>query len=1051
MKFNLSEWALRHRTLTLFFLILLTAAGVLSYATLGLKEEPEFKFKLMVVRVLWPGASAEEIERQVTDKIERKLQDTPHLDYVRSYSRPGESVIFVNLLGATRAFDVDYTWYQVRKKVADIRAQLPAGAIGPFFNDEFGDTYSNIYAVSGEGFGYADIKTYADLLRAEVLRVPGVEKADLLGVQDEKIWVEFSHKKLAALGVDPQELFAVLARQNQVVPAGRVTTDEANLQVRVTGGFESVAQIESVAVRVNGRSFRLGDVATVRRGYADPPSTKMRHQGREVVGVAVTLRRGGNTVELGRGLDASVQRLQSQLPVGLEIATVADQPQVVRRSAAEFNRSLGEAIAIVLAVSFLSLGLRTGLVVALTIPIVLSITFLGMKLAGIELHRISFGALIIALGLLVDDAMISVEMMARKLEEGFDKLSAASFAYRSTAFPMLTGTLITAAGFMPIGLSRAVASEYTGSIFWVTMIALLASWVVALTFTPYLGTLLLKEKAGHVSDSYESPFYRRFRAMVEWCIEHRWKTIAVTVGLFVVSIGSFGFVQKQFFPSSNRPEMIVSLRHAEDSSFALTEASVRKVEALLAADADVVQYTSYVGQSGPRFYLPLVQEEFASANYAEIVAVASGSKARERAMARLRDAFERDFPELRARLERLPNGPPVGYPIQFRVSGENPETVARYAREVAEAVRAHPSTLDINLDWYERQRALRLVVDQDKARALGLTSVQIRQALAAALSGVAVTEYRDGERTIEVVARAQSDERTLAGAVADVNLYTPSGRFVPVAQVARVELALEEARTWRRNRLPTVTVRADVVEGVQAPDVTQSLFSKMNLIREKLPAGYYLDAGGSWYESRINESAIQAVFPVMILVVITLLMLQLQSFSKTAIVLLTAPLGMIGVVAALLAFQAPMGFVAQLGIIALFGMIMRNSVILVDQIRQDIEAGHDPWSAIRESAVRRFRPIMLTAAAAVLAMIPLTRSELWGPMAMAIMGGLVVATVLTLLFVPALYAAWHRVNRGGVRRADALESPSADGPRTSAPQYGRAADPHLGGAGSGSA
>ncbi|TAK87915.1 MAG: efflux RND transporter permease subunit [Betaproteobacteria bacterium] len=1035
MKFNLSDWALRHRTLTLFFLLMLTAAGGLAYATLGLKEEPEFKFKAMIVRVLWPGASAEEIEQQVTDRIERKLQDTPHLDYLRSYSRPGESVVFVNLLGSTRARDVDDTWYQVRKKVADIRGQLPAGVIGPFFNDEFGDTYSNIYALSGEGLSYAELKTYADVLRADILRVPGVEKADLLGVQEEKVWIEFSHKKLAALGVDPQQLFGVLAQQNQVVPAGRVTTDAANLQVRVTGGFESVQAIESVALRVNGRSFRVGDVASVRRGYADPPAAKMRHQGREVIGVAVTMRSGGDAVALGQGLDAAVKRLQSRLPIGLDIATVANQPQVVKRSAAEFNRSLAEALAIVLAVSFLSLGLRTGMVVALTIPIVLAITFLGMKLAGIELHRISFGALIIALGLLVDDAMIAVEMMARKLEEGYDKLRAATFAYKSTAFPMLTGTLITAAGFMPIGLSRAVASEYTNAIFWVTLIALLASWVVAVTFTPYLGSMLLEQKrAAH--EAYGNRFYRNFRKLVEGCIEHRWKTMAMTVMAFAASLALFGLVPKQFFPSSNRPEMIISLRHAEDSSFAVTEANVKRVERLLAADEDISQYTSYVGQSSPRFYLPLMQEEFGSPNYAEVVAVARDSLARERAMARLRTVFERDFPELRARIERLPNGPPVGYPVQFRVSGENPELVARYAREVAAVVRAHPATVDVNLDWHERQRALKLVVDQDKARALGLTSAQIRHALWSTLTGVAVTDFREGDRTIEVVARAQEDERTLAGAVADVNLYTPSGKFVPVAQVARVELALEEARTWRRNRLPTVTVRADVLDGVQAPDVTDALLAKMGEIRDRLPPGYYLDAGGSWYESRINERAIQAVFPVMILVVITLLMLQLQSFSKMAMVVLTAPLGMIGVVGALLVFRAPMGFVAQLGIIALFGMIMRNSVILVDQIRQDIEAGHEAWTAIRESAVRRFRPIMLTAAAAVLAMIPLTRSELWGPMAMAIMGGLIVATVLTLLFVPALYAAWYRVKRPGAIESRLSRKASDDGPRTSAYQHG---------------
>ncbi len=1027
--FNLSAWALRHRTLTLFFLLLFTLAGVLAYATLGLKEEPEFKFKTMVVRVLWPGATAEEIEQQVTDKLEKKLQDTPHLDYLRSYSRPGESVIFVNLLGSTRARTVNDTWYQVRKKVADVRITLPAGIVGPFFNDEFGDTYTNIYAVTGEGFGYAEVKDYAELLRTDLLRVPGVEKVDLLGVQEEKVYVEYSHQKLATLGLGPQQLFAALAQQNRIVPAGRVDTGSANLQVRVTGGFESLADIESVALRANGRSFRLGDVATVRRGYADPPGAQMRHQGHEAIGVAVTMRDGGDVVALGQGLDAASAALAARLPVGIEIHTVSDQPQAVRRSSGEFKRALGEALAIVLAVSFLSLGLRTGLVVALTVPIVLAMTFLGMKVAGIELHRISFGALIIALGLLVDDAMIAVEMMARKLEEGMDKLAAASYAYSHTGFPMLTGTAITAAGFMPIGLSSAMASEYTNSLFWVTLIALAISWVVAVTFTPYLGTLVLRERpAAHAHDAYATPFYRRLRALIEWCVANRWKTIGLTLAAFAASLAAFQLVPKQFFPSSNRPEMIISLRHSEDTAQPVTLANVRRVEALLAADEDVVQTTSYVGRSSPRFYLPLLQEEFSSPNYAELVAVAKDSAARERVMARLREQFSRDFAGVRARIERLPNGPPVGYPVQFRVSGQDPAVAARYAEEVARVVRAHPATVDVNLDWFERQRALRLVVDQDKARALGLTSTQIREALAASLSGAAVTTLREGDRSIQVVARARAEERTLAGAVGDIVLPTASGQFVPVAQVARVELALEEARTWRRDRLPTVTVRADVLEGVQAPDVTKALLPRLEAVRARLPAGYYLDAGGSWHESRTNEGAIQAVFPIMILVVITLLMLQLQSFSKTAMVLLTAPLGMIGVVGALLAFHAPMGFVAQLGIIALFGMIMRNSVILVDQIRQDIEAGHHPWTAIRESAVRRFRPIMLTAAAAVLAMIPLTRSELWGPMAMAIMGGLMVATVLTVLFVPALYAAWYRIRRPGT-----LESPSASPSMTHAP------------------
>ena len=1010
-RFNISERALKFRPLTLFFLVVFALGGALAYATLGVKEEPEFKFKVMVIRVFWPGAAADEIEQQVTDKIERKLQDTPHLDFLQSYSRPGESVIFVALRGATRNFDVDFTWYQVRKKVGDVEASLPAGVIGPFFNDEFGDTYTNIYAVSADGFSYADMKYYADLLRTELLRADGIEKADLLGVQDEKIYLEFSNKKLATLGIDPMQLFGVLQAQNRVASAGRVVTGDSNIEVRVTGDFDSVASIENTAIRVNGRSFRLGDIVTVSRRPVDPPVTKMRHDGKDVVGVGVTMRKSYKVTELGRRVDQAVDALRARLPVGIDIVTVADQPQVVRRSSGEFLRSLAEAIGIVLLVSFLSLGLRTGAVVALTIPIVLAMTFLGMKIAGIELHRISYGALIIALGLLVDDAMIAVEMMARKLEEGFDKLRAASFAYDSTAFPMLTGTLITVAGFAPIGLSKSSASEYTSAIFWVTAIALMISWVVAITFTPYLGALLLKEQraGGDHRDPYAHGFYARVRAVVEWCITHRWLTITFSVAAFAVAIAAFGLVQKQFFPSSNRPEMIVSLRLSEDASFSATAAAAERVEKLLRDDKDVVQFTTYLGQSTPRFYLPINQDEFSTPNYAEIVAVAKDSDARQRASERLRQRFAAEFPDVRGRVEPLPNGPPVGYPVQFRVSGEDPRVLARIAAEVEALMKAHPATRDVNLNWFERRRALRLVVDQDRARALGLSSSQIRQSLAVALSGARITEFREGDKTIDVIARTRADERDLAQAVAAINIHTPSGKFVPIAQVARIDVALEAARTWRRDRLPTITVRADVADGVQPPDVTNALLPQLAPIKAGLPAGYHIDTGGAWHESRINEEPIQRLFPIMIVAVLTLLMLQLQSFSKTLMVVLTAPLGMIGVVAALLLFSAPMGFVAQLGIIALFGMIMRNSVILVDQIRQDIAAGQPPWTAIRESAVRRFRPIMLTAAAAVLAMIPLTRSELWGPMAMAIMGGLMIATVLTLLFVPALYAAWYRV------------------------------------------
>ena len=1029
-RFNLSEWALKHRALTLFFMLLLTAAGMVSYATLGLKEEPEFKLKMMVLRVVWPGATAQEIEQQVTDKIELGLQDTPNLDFLRSYSKPGESVVFVSLRGATPSAEIDDIWYQVRKKAADIQGTLPAGTAGPFFNDEFGDTYTNIYAVSGDGFAYADIKRYADLLRADLLRVEGVEKTDLLGVQDEKIYIEFSHKKLATLGIDPQQLVALLRAQNQMGSAGRIDNSETNIAVRVSGSFAGVDAIENTAIRVNGHSFRLGDIAEVKRGYVDPPESKMRHQGKEVVGVALTTRRGFDVTKLGKTVDARVQALREKLPIGIEIATVADQPQVVSRSAGEFNRSLIEALVIVLLVSFISLGLRTGLVVALTIPIVLALTFLGMKLAGIELHRISFGALIIALGLLVDDAMIAVEMMARKLEEGFDTLRAASFAYDSTAFPMLTGTLITAAAFAPIGLSKGAASEYTSAIFWVTAMALLISWVVAITFTPYLGSLILKEKAsaGTHHDIYDGRFYRIFRRVVDACIQHRWKTLAVTGVAFVLAMAAFTLVPKQFFPNSNRPEMIVSLRLPEDASFSASEMAAARVEALLQNDAEVRQYTTYIGQATPRFYLSLNQEEFSSPNYTEIVAIAQDSAARDRVMERLRAQFARNFAGVRARVEVLPNGPPVGYPVQFRVSGDDPRVLNRIAGEVSAVMETHPATRDVNLNWGEPRRALKLLIDQDKARVLGLTSDDIRQTLAATLSGASLTEFREGDKTIEVLARGRADERNLASAVADVNIYTPSGKFVPISQVAKIDVVLEEGRTWRHNRLPTITVRADVADGVQPPDVTEALLPKIDAIRASLPSGYYIDTAGAWYESRISSKPIQDAFAVIIFVVLALLMFQLQSFSKTMMVVLTAPVGMIGVVAALLLFRAPMGFVAQLGVIALFGMIMRNSVILVDQIHRDIQAGREPWSAIREAAVSRFRPIMLTAAAAVLAMIPLTRSELWGPMAIAIMGGLMVATLITLLFVPALYAAWFGVRQPGEERSHrnaSIASPGA--------------------------
>ncbi|MBI2314200.1 MAG: efflux RND transporter permease subunit [Betaproteobacteria bacterium] len=1008
--FNLSAWALRHQTLTLYFILVLMAAGVLAYFGLGQKEDPEFTFKVMVVRVLWPGAAAREVEQQVTDVIEKKLQETPGLDYVRSYSKPGEAVIFVTLKQAVRGRDVSDAWYQARKKVGDVRNTLPQEVIGPFFNDEFGDTFGSIYAFTADGFSYAEVKRYVDLARQELLRLPGVSKVDLVGVQDEKIYIEFSHRKMAAMGFDPQQIIAVLQAQNAMDPAGTVLTPGDTVYLRVSGDFKSVESIRDIGIRANGHSFRLGDVAKIYRGYVDPPTFRMRFMGKDAIGVAVSMTRDGDVIELGKALSSTIGRIKVHLPVGIEIHQVSDQPGVVGRSVSEFMRTLLEAVVIVLAVSFFSLGLRTGTVVALSIPLVLAVTFLFMRFFGIDLQRISLGALIIALGLLVDDAMISVEMMARKLEEGWDRVKAATFAYNSTAFPMLTGTLVTAAGFMPVGFARSNAGEYTFSIFAVVTTALLVSWVVAVVFTPYLGYKLLKEQPSHAvrEDIFHRGFYARFRKWVEWCLEHRKTVIAATVAAFLLAGAGFRVVEQQFFPSSNRPELLVDLWLPEGSPFRATENEVKKFEKVLAGDSNIVNYVAYVGGGSPRFYLPLDQQ-LANLNYAQFVVMTKDIEAREAVLARLRKLFEEEFPMVRGRVTRLENGPPVGYPVQFRVVGPDSDVLRKITAQVVEAVRAHPNTKSVNVDWNEMIKVARLQVDQDKARALGISSQQLSRSLQSLLSGRAITQYREGDKLIDVVGRAQEDERFLLSALKDINVHTTGGKFVPLSQVAHIGYGFEEGIIWRRNRFPAMTVRADLTGHVQAPDVTRQIEPQLEAIRTTLPPDYRIETAGAREESAAAQASLAAVMPAVVVVIVTLLMLQLQSFSRTALVLATAPLGLIGVTLFLLLLQRPFGFVASLGFISLAGMIMRNSVILVDQIDQDIKQGLHPWNAIVESTVRRFRPIMLTAAAAILAMIPLARSTFWGPMAVAIMGGLFVATILTLLFLPALYAAWFRI------------------------------------------
>ncbi|MCP5247348.1 MAG: efflux RND transporter permease subunit [Candidatus Accumulibacter sp.] len=1018
---NLSEWALRHRSLVAYLIVVLMVGGVLSYFKLGRAEDPDFTFKAMVVRTLWPGATADEVELLVTERIEKRLQEVAWVDVLRSQTRSGESLITVLLKDYTPRKEVPEAWYQVRKKLADLRHTLPQGVQGPFPNDEFGDTFISVYALTGDGFDLAALRRHADGIARELRRLPDVKKIELIGVQEEKIYIEVSHAKLATLGLNPLAIVDALRRQNAMTPAGFYETPSDRVRIRVSGDFDSVDSISELGIEAGGRLFRLGDIARVRRGFAEPPTPRMRVQGEDAIGIAIAMNKGGDVIELGERLHAETARLQRELPLGIDLHVVADQPQIVRQSMNLFMSSLAEAVLIVLAVSFLSLGMRTGAVVALSIPLVLAVTFLLMAVFGIDLQRISLGALVIALGLLVDDAIIAAEMMVVKMEQGWDRFRAATFAYTSTAFPMLTGTLITAIGFMPVGLAKSGAGEYTFSIFAVVSIALLVSWLVAVVFTPYLGYLVLdpeklRHQAGrHGGDPYGTTFYRRVRAIIAWSLRHRWLVIGATAIAFAASLAVLALgVQKQFFPASSRPELLVDLWLPNGASLIATEAQVVRVERLLAEPqmtSSVKYYASYLGNGSPRFYLPLDQQLF-NDNFAQFVITTHDIDAREDLKRRLERRFgdpDGEWSGLRTRVLRLENGPPIGFPVQFRVSGDDLDELRRAAGEVAAVMRANPHLQEVNFDWNEMSKVVRIDIDQDRARALGISSQELAGFLDSMLTGVNITQMREGDRLIDVVARATGDERARISALADINIHTSNGRYVPLAQLARIRYELEDGLIARRNRLPTVTVRADLRDGIQAPVVTAEIDPQLDALRARLPAGFRIEAGGATEESAKGENSIKAVMPLMLVGVVTLLMIQLQNIGRTLLVLVTAPLGLIGVALALLIFNVPFGFVANLGVIALSGMIMRNAVILVDQIEQDEKAGTTAWEAVVGSTVRRFRPIMLTAAAAILAMIPLTRSVFWGPMAVAIMGGLIVATLLTLLFLPALYAACYRV------------------------------------------
>ncbi|KAB0485098.1 multidrug efflux pump [Pseudomonas reinekei] len=1018
MGFNLSAWALRNRQIVLFLMLLLAIVGALSYTKLGQSEDPPFTFKAMVIRTNWPGATAQEVSRQVTERIEKKLMETGEYERIVSFSRPGESQVTFIARDSMHSVDIPELWYQVRKKVSDIRHTLPPGIQGPFFNDEFGTTFGNIYALTGDGFDYAVLKDYADRIQIQLQRVKDVGKVELLGLQDEKIWIELSNVKLATLGLPLAAVQQALEEQNAVSTAGFFETSSERLQLRVSGNFQTVDEIRNFPIRVGDRTFRISDVADVRRGFNDPPAPRMRFMAENAIGLAVAMKDGGDILVLGKALEVEFDRIQKNLPAGMQLRKVSDQPAAVKTGVGEFVQVLVEALAIVLLVSFFSLGVRTGMVVALAIPLVLAMTFACMYYLGIGLHKISLGALVLALGLLVDDAIIAVEMMAIKMEQGFDRIKAASYAWTSTAFPMLTGTLITAAGFLPIATAQSGTGEYTRSIFEVVTIALLASWVAAVLFVPYLGEKLLPDLAKiHAAkhgagqpDPYATPFYQRVRCLVEWCVRWRKTVITATVVLFIASIVLFRFVPQQFFPASGRLELMVDLKLAEGASLSNTADEVKRLEALLKDKAGIDNYVAYVGTGSPRFYLPLDQQ-LPAASFAQFVVLAKTIEERESLRTWLIATLNEQFPTLRSRVTRLENGPPVGYPVQFRVTGEHIEEVRALARKVAAKVRENPHVSNVHLDWEEPSKVVYLNIDQDRARALGVSTANLSKFLQSSLTGSSVSQYREDNELIEILLRGTLHERTELSLLPSLAVPTDNGRSVALSQIATLEYGFEEGVIWHRNRLPNVTVRADIYGKEQPATLVQQIMPTLDPIRAELPDGYLLDVGGTVEDSARGQNSVKAGVPLFIVVVLTLLMLQLRSFSRTAMVFLTAPLGLIGVTLFLMVFRQPFGFVAMLGTIALSGMIMRNSVILVDQIEQDIAAGLKPWEAIIEATVRRFRPIVLTALAAVLAMIPLSRSVFFGPMAVAIMGGLIVATALTLLFLPALYAAWFRVKK----------------------------------------
>ncbi|MCM0759781.1 efflux RND transporter permease subunit [Sporomusa sphaeroides DSM 2875] len=1009
--FNLTEWALNHKQIVYFFIALMMLGGIFSYQNLGRMEDPDFSIRQMVVTVNWPGATARQVEEQVTDKIEKKLQDTPGLDFLRSYSRPGQAIIYVNLkYDVVTSAQLRPTWLEVRNMVNDIKPTLPAGVQGPYFNDRFDDVFGCIYALTGDGYSYEDLRERAETIRRIFLGVPNVRKADLVGVQSEKIFIEIETTKLAQLGLAPSDIASAVQTQNAMMPSGMVETISDNVYLRITGIFENIEDLKNLPIRASDRTFRLGDIARIERSYSDPSDPKLFYNGQPAIGIALSMENGGNILTLGENLDKTTAQIRKDLPLGLELSTVSNQPKVVKESINEFVKSLAEAVAIVLIVSFLSLGMRSGLVVAFCIPLVIMGTFIFMQIFGIDLHKISLGALIIALGLLVDDAIIAIEMMIVKLEQGWSRFDAACYAYTSTAKPRLTGALITCAGFIPVGFSKGSASEYVGSLFLVVTIALLLSWAVAGMVTPLFGYHLVKVSpatSGH--DIYDTKFYRKFKQLLSWCLMHRRLVLGITAAMFIGSLLLMTSIKQEFFPPSTRPELLVELRLPPGSSLKATEEEAQRFAVQFIEDDTVANFTYYTGQAAPRFVLTAFPPD-ADTNFAHFVFVGKDLQSRELLQDKIEKLLATQFPNVRGNIKVVTTGPSDPYPVMLRISGYDHDKVRAIAKQAQEKFATNPHLYDVNLEWNEKSKVMHLAIDQDKARMLGLDSQMLSSSLQALLSGTAVSEFREKDKTVGIMFRVAAQDRSDLARIKDLTIHTGNGKFVPLDQIAKISYDAEDGGVWRRDLKPTITVQANITNEITGNDATYAAYDSLKELRASLPPGYTIEIGGTTELSDKATRWLMQPVPAMVIIIVTLLMFQLQNIPKMILTLLTAPLGIIGASLALLLTGKAIGFVVQLGLLALAGIIMRNSVILIDQIEQHLKAGEPIWESIINATVTRFRPIMLTAAAAILGMIPLVSSIFWGPMAVAIAGGLLGATVLTLLVLPVMYATWYKVD-----------------------------------------